>query len=295
MASADNMSVLKLRTLDKIARDYVRSEVTALWLHDRSTQTHTLIFAVAEMCPAEQEVSPPLQSEDGRFAQIRKPASPGRTGYVTRALSNRATDALAFYRGGANGRTLPNDPEVTCVDIGGLQEEPPSEVPMLLPSNLLDRTSFSSVFPKRRTALRLCSRLDLSQKAASFLSDKEFSALNQLAVDTLGFSFTDYPEHLGSVHLLFANPLVRFFEERLSADSSHLLIDFHVRQGRSVLGSTLELTDERPLGPGFNLRHRVTGRSQAIRLPNPPEQLRRVWMADGSLSRRHPHDARVMA
>ena len=61
------------RTLDAIASDYQRAEITALWLHHRDLNAHTMLYAVVELCPAEQPESTRITAEeDGRIPMRRR-------------------------------------------------------------------------------------------------------------------------------------------------------------------------------------------------------------------------------
>jgi hypothetical protein len=266
------------RTLLEIAGDYVRAEITALWVHDRTLKRHIPVFVVAELCPSEQEPSSPIEDIDKkkgeRIPMKRAVLGTDRTAYATRLFLPDPRDAVAFYRGeggawplrapGVNARLEP---------LEALTEEPPCEVPVLVSYNR-GEDAFGAVFPRRHGALRVCSLLDVGDSVTGALSSAELEKLNAFSMDLLGVDLVRFPEYRGSIHLCMPNPLLRRMQERLSGDERYLLVEFLERDGCSIHGCTLELTDLRAGGEGFHLRIPLNRPSVAVPLPNPPDVLR---------------------
>jgi hypothetical protein len=91
----------------------------------------------------------------------------------------------------------------------------------------------------------------------------------------LGVDLTGFDEHLGAVHLCFANHILRALQTSVAKDERTLLVRCYERTGRSVDGCELELCDEWPhLGPGFRRRVVLTKPFLAIPLPSAPNNLR---------------------
>ncbi len=267
---------IALRTLDEIAKDYERSEVTVLWIHERKSGRHILAFAAAEFCPVEQMPSPEFieTKGDGTIHQmVREEIGPERTVYVSRRLSLDPRAALDFYRGGGGVRVLPGDAGVRLEQTGDLSEEPPNETRVVLDAGA-ETSPYYTMLPHRELSLRVCSRFGPSASLATVLQAKELSKLSQFARRTIGLDLEHMPEHLGAIHLCMANPILRRMHERLTKDERALLIEFDEREGKLVAGCTLELTDVRPAGTGFTLRVQIDATRLILPLPNSPELLR---------------------
>jgi hypothetical protein len=276
-----------LRTLDEIAEDYVASEVTALWFQDRATSRHHLLYAVAEMCPVEQPASELLESREGGsvFAIRRVAMSEGRTLYAARVRTSEPRDAIVFYRGpGSRRLSIPvarkesdaastHSSVVVLESAGDLSEEPPNECPLVVGER---SEGMAAGLPSRPTALRLLSRLDLKGHTRAALTPLELRRLRDFGLEQLGFDLEEYEEHLGAVHLCFANPLVRSFCERLTSDGRALIFEARTREGKSVEGCELALIDERKAGHGFHVRHRLEGATAIVPLPSQPHELRTI-------------------
>ena len=277
-----------MRLLDEIASDYDRAEITAVWFQDRATSRNYLLYAVAEMCPGEQELSKVIETPKGDSVLpfARASLSEGRTLYIARVFLPEPNAALLFYRG-AGGRRLPIQSHPTpekrqpgasplvLESIGALVEEPPGEHPLVVKSGspMLDG------LPSRGTALRLLSLLDVRGETRSSLSSAELDRVGAFATAHLGIDLAEYGEHLGAVHLCFSNPILRSFDERLTPDNRDLVFESRAREGRTVQGCTLELIDQRDAGNGFHIRHSLQERTEFVPIPNRPHNLRTMLFA----------------
>jgi len=266
------------RTLSEISGDYERAELTVLWVHEPASKRHLHVFALAELCPSEQEPSAGFTSIDKKsnktVPQQRMDLGSGKTAYVTRLFLENPREAVAFYRGHAGVWRLPEPlATVQLQPPGRLEEEPPSEVPVLVSPNR-DPEAFGAVFPMRPVSLRVYSRLNLQRDLERILGPRELEKLNTFALEKLGLDLLRFPEYQGAIHLCMPNPLLRRMHERLTADERQLLVDFLERDGLSVRNCTLELTDLRATGEGFHIRVPVHGAHLAVALPNSPEVLR---------------------
>lgn len=281
-----------MRALDEIAEDYVASEITALWFQDRATHRHHLLYAVAEMCPVEQPESELLETRDGgSIHSVRRTVmSAGRTIYAARVRTSNPTDAIAFWRG-AGGRRLAipvprkeseapstQSPPVHLESAGVLSEEPPNECPLVVGER---SEGIAAGLPTRSTALRLLSRLDLHGRTRAGLTGPELRAASDFGMEHLGFDLAEFEEHLGAVHLCFANPILRSFSERLTSDGRGLIFEARTRAGKTVEGCELVLVDERKAGHGFHVRHPLAAATAIIPLPAPPHELRTVLFGPG--------------
>ena len=266
------------RTLDDIAADYERVELTALWVHDTSTKRHLNIFSVVELCPSEQERSPGFSALDkagGIVPMERRNLGGTRTAYLTRIFLNDPKGGVAFYRGDplTGARTLPMQKAILLESAGTLTEEPPSEIPILL-SRTNAQSLLGAVLPARRGSLRLCSRFDVDGSLAGLLSDEELAVASDFSKEMLGVDLSRHPYATASVHLCMANPLLRHIDERLAADDGSILVEMLQRDGRTAVGSTIEFTDVRQIGEAFNIRVEVTGSHLIVPIPYRPESVR---------------------
>ena len=103
----------KNRTLDEIALEYERTEITCVLLYDRRIDTYTNVFSVCEMCPKEQEKSPEITSKDPnsrQFPQVVKRLDPHRSVFILRRYEDNGQAAIQYFRGESNYRVLNDAP-----------------------------------------------------------------------------------------------------------------------------------------------------------------------------------------
>ena len=263
------------RRLDAVASDYERSEITTFWLHDRSLNTHTMLYAVVELCPVEQPKSAKIEHEDAngrRFLTKRRDLKNPQALYVARLLDATPADGIAFYRGAGGVRKL--ELETGAIEIRSihdLAEEPPNEIPVLVAER--GEETYQYVLPRRPTDLRVCSRFADGLGYLEGLTSKEKDDYRTFSQEVLGIDLVEYAEHLGAVHVCMANPILRSMSDSLDRDDSNLLVEMYERRGRSVKGCRLRLTDHRPGGIGFDLELEVTSAQMVVPLPHRPQEL----------------------
>ncbi|HYO55016.1 VPA1262 family N-terminal domain-containing protein [Archangium sp.] len=200
----------------------------------------------------------------------REVLGPGRTAYVTRLLLDDPHGAVDFYRGRAGTWPLPEpSQQVRLESLGPLEEVPPSEIPILV-TNSGGSEPPGAVLPRREGTLRLYSRLEPQRRLQQFLQPRELEALGRFAQETLGVDLLRFSEYQGAILLCAPNPLLRGMEEWLASDERHLVVEFLEREGCSVQGCWIEVTELQTSGDGFNLRCRVTDSPLIIPIPNRP-------------------------
>jgi hypothetical protein len=266
------------QTLSELAQDYAYAEITALWVYEVATRRHILALVVVELCPREQEPSPLFQSRDIKrgtsVPMKRAELSPERKAYVARIRLEDPQEAVTFYRGDQGNWPLPKPlQEVRLEPPGPLVEEPPAEIPNLVP-HVDDDSSFGAMLPLRPGSLRVYSRLEPKGLLRKYLRPQELESLDAFAREMLGVDLLRFSEYQGAIQLCLPNPLVRGVQEYLAADEQNLLVEFLERDGCSVSGCTLELTDLQASGKGFHLRVPVTGPHLIVPFPYPPRSLR---------------------
>jgi len=275
------------RTLDDLASDYERSELTVLWVNNRQLKTHSLLYAVAELCPTEQPPSPELTTKDGEqtYNVIRQALDANQTLYATRIFFGEPQKALTYFRARgrfdlrfrplhANMEDSSKFVDSILINIPSqLVEEPPDETPLILSE---ESTNIQKGLPWRPTPLRLLSRFDVAGEIRRFFNANELSKIGAFSEGTLGVNLAQYSEHLGAIHLCFSNPILRSFSERLSVGGRDLVVESHLRRGHSIAGCKIELIDERLNGVGFHIKHSIERAVDIVSLPTTPEKLRTI-------------------
>ena len=281
------------RSLDEIATEYERSEVTVLWAHDRASSTHRILFGAVELCPAEQPASLPfsaLATNGERVSMERATLGPQGKGklYVTRSFELSAADALKFYRGSSAGRELRIDSsQIRFLPTPLFGEEPPREHPLVITTGDTSKDTYG-ILPGR-AALRVCSLFARGHETLAAFTEKERSVVREFSLQTLGFDLVRHYEHLGAMHLLLPNSILRGWDAALAADENAILLDFFERDGKQVDGCTLRLTDVRTGGIGFDRSFAITSSRMVIPTPYPAGALTyRLYDPSQPNSRRSP-------
>lgn len=278
-------SVRPIRSLDEIASEYERAEITCVLLHDIQSNVYTNLFSVVEMCPIEQEPSPMITSigHDGTsFPQVVKILGKHRRIFIVRRLDNDAMAAIRFFRGNGGHRVLNDSPPVQIDDAGVTILDPPNEVPVVLPID--NSNGMANVLPYRVAGLRVCARLDTKDATRQLFDDKEFLVVASFVSQTIGVDLQRYREFLGATILCFTNPILRQVRERLSADEKNVLVELYPRLGKKLDGLRIELSDERPNGSGFTMFYRCESAKQLLSIPYSPYRLRaRLFHPEGDL------------
>lgn len=272
--------------LDQIALDYARGEVTLAWVHDRKEQRHVLIFAVVELCPNDQPISarigeaPHFQTRDSIEASTR-------TLYIRREQV-RISEALAFFRGQSGSYLLPGDiPPLSTA--GALADFASDEEPVLMQSNLGATSGVGAVLPSRATSMAVVSKYDVQSSTHAWLGADGAESISSLVHRRIGIDLKRFREHVGALHLCFADPILRRFEHSITADERTLLIRCYERSGRSIVGAVVELSNEwARVGSGFSERHTMSAPFLALPMPARPQVLRvRIFGHDGRCIEEH--------
>lgn len=275
----------QIRTLDEIALEYERTEITCVLLYDRRLDTYTNLFSVCEMCPTEQQKSAEIMSKDpnGRsFPQVVKRLDPHRSIFILRRFEDSGQAAIQYFRGESNCRVINDDPPVQVVSAGINTMDPPNEVPLVLPMH--KNSGIAGVLPHRSAGFRVCAFLDTSGATRRLFSDKEYLELSSFVSEAIGVDLQGYHEFFGATILCFTNPILRQLKERLSADEKSVLVELYPRLDKKIDGLCVELTDERPNGNGFSLIYRCNKTKQLLSIPYSPYRLRtRLFQATGDV------------
>jgi hypothetical protein len=220
-----------------LARDYNHAVVQVACLLD--DKTAYLIFASAELLPAEMEKPPEEPSQHLRVKRF------GDRAYVYfHRFIVSAEEALSWYERCRNGMvSLLGDHAAWTLHCGELHQEPPwpsvivgHQIPVFgdVPSPLRTHHLFPQSPPPELERL-----FEVQPDARQWISDR-------LLVDLLR-----YPELSGSAHLLLPNPVLRSANVKLhtATDGSEgSQIHLIARKGQTAHGLEVTLTEHRPTG-----------------------------------------------
>jgi hypothetical protein len=228
-----------------LAGDYKHAVVQVACLLD--DQTPHLIFASAEMLPAEMEKPP-----EEPLRQLRAKRFGDRAYVFFHRYIVSAEEASSWYERCRNGTVmlLGNDAE-RILHCGELYQEPPwpsvivgHQIPVSGDVSSPSRTHH--LFPQL-TPPEVARLFEVQPDARQWVSDR-------VLVDLLR-----YPELSGSIHLLLPNPVLRSAHVTLhiAKDGSEgSQIHLIARQGKTAHGLEVTLTEHRPTG--ISAMHRVT-------------------------------------
>jgi hypothetical protein len=217
--------------------DYNHAVVQVACLLDH--QTAYLIFASAELLPAEMHKPPEERSEPLRVKRFGDRARI----YFHRFIVS-AKEAVTWYEQCRNGTVaLLGEHAHWTLRCGDLFQEPPWPAVIVgqkfpFSGDVSSPSRTHHLFPES-TPPELVRLFEVQPDARQWVSDR-------LLVDLLR-----YPELAGSVHLLMPNPVLRSANVRLhSAEDGSEGSQIHLiaRQGKTAQGLELTLTEHRPTG-----------------------------------------------
>jgi hypothetical protein len=243
--------------LATLASDYERAVVHIAWALRKKSKERTLLFAWVELLPT--EVPPPV--DDGDIEGKLGAKSEHRL-YV-RHVVVPAEQAVRWYltcrQGTAvlpaeDGHLPDHDKEegARTIRLGDLGEEPPW--PGLV--CVEDREGETPFCPVWHECPRVHHLVPLVDFDLTKLWPSEPARANAVAVlsELLHFDLADYPEYLGSVHLVAPNPVFRELEVRREPVSTEgreaVLFRLLPRVGQDIDGLELSVREDRASGVG---------------------------------------------
>ena len=227
--------------------DYKRAQIHLAWrgLKTESGEARNeLVFGLVELLPAEfPEPTPePLQSlslhagREGKLCVGRAPAP--------------AAEAAAWFRdASARQPRFPPEPDGSYkphklyVDAQLWEPDWPS-----LNTLWHERSTSAPYVPAAHDCPRAIHRLCSRRVVLDDLDGTTRRAAYDFLSSELGFSFDQFPELLGSLHLLLPNPVHRAPRVRYEPEERKLLLQIPPRPGRSLNGLQLFVRNERPTG-----------------------------------------------
>jgi hypothetical protein len=238
-----------------VAGDYNHAVVQiACLLNDK---TAYLIFGSAELLPAEMQKPPEEPSKRLRVRRVGARAQVFFHRYIV-----GAEEAISWYERCRSGAvTLLGKDAQWGLRCGDLFQEPPwpslivgHNIPISGDVSSSSRTHH--LFPES-TPLELKHLFEVQPDARRWVSDRAL-------IDLLR-----YPELVGSVHLLLPNPVLRSAHVSLHTandGSEGSQIRLVARQGKTVRGLELTLTEHRPTG--ICAVHRITAQQAYFVIPH---------------------------
>lgn len=110
------------------------------------------------------------------------------------------------------------------------------EEPVLIESNLAGGAGVGAVLPRRPTAIGVLSKYDTSDATQAW--PYNVARVADALRDALRIDLSRFPEHLGAIHLCFANPLLRRFERSVTADMARSALRRSDPEAGAERGST---------------------------------------------------------
>ncbi|GAJ05839.1 unnamed protein product, partial [marine sediment metagenome] len=112
----------------------------------------------------------------------------------------------------------------------------------------------------------------------------EIKKITKISREHLSYDLSSIPEHIGSVYLCACNPILRKWNATLLDKKKDLLVSFHERTGKSIIGCKLVIEEERSKNIGFTISREITKKEERITLPYFPDTLHeRIYDSNGQL------------
>lgn len=242
--------------LDSFEADYGNAVVHLAWAQLTGNQTPILLFGWVELLPVEVPPPPNCPTERNRIGTAAEVA-------VAHMVTN-VSAALDWYRHARDG-------QVTTVDDNGqwtitLSTSAPYDEEPTWPSMVCDSGEVPFV-PCSWDYPRVHHLLPTSQTSLNIesLEEQAKAGLIDFISGRFHFPFDEYPEYLGSVHLVAPNPIFRELHQKLHPNRDELWVRLEPRAGHSVAKLSVSVREGRPTGAVCHLGT-VTG-SECLRFP----------------------------
>lgn len=260
-------SPLPLDPLADLDDDYGAAVIHVAWDRHRETQHRTLLFAFIELLP--KEIPPPLDDYEPRSPRCTHRLGQHSDHYVdVRHVEVTARQGLEWYLACRDGTAiLPSHEEDAPADTGRgkplhlvkLGEEPRWPT-------LVSQKSGSDTIPFAPEWIQT-PRTHHLLPVAPFDLDALWSKSEQrealLWLDArLHLNLGEYPEYVGSIHLIAPNPVYRRLNSRLQPreqPAESVLFRFQPRQGKTLSGLEMIVSEADPWGVGTSQRVNLQG------------------------------------
>lgn len=268
--------------LKDISVEYESAEITSIFLHNKKTNKKTNLLTVFELIPIEQQPSLMIGDKSNHYLN-REAVDDFYTIYITRLISVQVEEALSKYENIEDGLKLQYDTLNVNIEIPFLLEQEPSNYFNVL-INSKDEKTLGRILPKRNTCLRVWSKLNTDKQWLKSHNKKLFEKLTKISRAHLGYDLSAIPEHIGNVYLCGANPFLRKWNTSLLDREKDLLVSFHERTAKSIIGGKIVIEEERSKNIGFTITKIITNTEERITLPYFPDALNeRIYDKSGQL------------
>jgi hypothetical protein len=237
-----------------------------------------------ELIPSEQQSSPKIPEVTSKFPQVRLEGSwpnPNYSIYCTRDIHIDFKTALEFFK---SPQTMqhPVQKDIVFTTLHTTFQEPPNDLPLLIPATIYKQSGIQRGLPKRRTSLRVWSYIDLEGRTKALFSEAERLRIGQFTKEYLDIDIGRYDEHFGAKYLVASNHLIRKYEFSLSDNGSQLNTQWFMRSGKSLQGCYLSISDWRSENLCFSFTHKLEKTQEIIPIPCEPHFLElRLFDAQG--------------
>ncbi|MEM6844624.1 MAG: VPA1262 family N-terminal domain-containing protein [Bacteroidota bacterium] len=257
--------------LRQVSTDYEKAEVTCLFLHNRQSDSKTNLITIFELVPSEQLSSTTIGDRNS-YHMFRESINDDYTLYITRLIDLDVSDVLDMYENVQGGFYLKFDNLDAKIEVQPtMVPEPPYDNPLLI--SLSSEKTLGRILPKRNSAMRVWSKLNTDKSWLEDFNQKFFEKLSSISRAYLGYDLATIPEHIGNVYLCACNPILRGWNSSLLDEKEDLLVSFHERHGKSIIGCKLVIEEERAERDGFTLSHTITSNRERMTLPYFPNAL----------------------
>lgn len=261
--------------LDQISPEYVSGEFSCLFVHDRKTGKMVNLLTIFELVPTEQGESEITGSPESSYCD-RERVDGNRTVYFTRISGLKVEQIIALYKGSANGIILDyHELKLNLTVLGGpLEMEPPGYEPLLI--SKASNHPFSKILPHRNSCFRVWSYLDRSGEIYTQRDGDWKSTLGSADILTeryFGFQISENAEHLGNIYLIGVDPYLRHVDLRWIFTSPAVFIRLNLRDGKSLMGGRVELSENRKGLLGLNISQEIHKERFCIDMPYLPGAL----------------------
>ncbi len=254
------------RPLDSFDEDYGNAVVHLAWAQLTGNQTPILLFGWVELLPVEVPPPPKCPTERHRIGTAVEVA-------VAHVVTNVST-SLDWYRHARDG-------QATAVDANGewtielstsaLFDEEPIWPSMVCDSGEVPFVPCSWDYPRVHHLLPAGQTL----VGIESLEERAKARLIDFISGRFHFPFDEYPEYLGSVHLVAPNPVFRDLHQKLNPERGELLVRLEPRAGHSDAKLSIFAREGRPTGAVCHLgtitgsecvRFHLAGKAQTVSL-----------------------------
>lgn len=251
-----------------VGQGYLDAELTLIVRHSTGSERADLLFGVVELRPREQLHSPALV--DGAGQPLRSKLTESTYAYALRKPVS-VPEALAFF--GATDRSLEFDGKRLQIDARGLRDTSTPELPLLLD----EQDPLGNLLPERHGGIRVASKVGEGEARfgdfSSQYSPERLAKFRQWVVDAIHADLIAYSEYFGSLHLLLPNPILRHVNSRNEPDRGCVAVELAIRRGASLEGCSIQLTDHRVAGIGFDRTEHKLKERMLIAVPRDPHEL----------------------